>query len=670
MGRRVRKTLSIVLVLAFILTMIPSTLISAATAPTISKTSQYILVGKSYDFNIKNKVAKSTYKWSSSDVKIATVSKVGLVKGIAKGTAKITCKVTAAGKTYTLTTTAKILVAAKSIAISNGVGTMKVGDTLNLNRTLSPKSSNDKTTWTSSDKSIANPDKLGKFTALKGGEVTITATTVSGATDYVTITVADNDLTITSADVKNGKVKLSNKIYSNLKISSSVGTASITLDNIKVIGNLTLENGAAYTVTTQNSEINNVEVVKPELATLAIQEEAIPTLVAGRGTIIVTIDAQGSITLQQNNMADIGSFTITPDSAGNITISMDGFKGDIVIDSAFKSDITIETNNCEIGKATIANTLEGDKVSFVDKFAGTASASSIGTVNVESNAKVSVDVKTKEVFVASTVKNVSVAILQPVEKITNNAVGTSVTTSGAGTITKSEGTNPVVKVTPTPTPTAVPSTPSTPGTPSTPTTPTTPGIVVNNGVYTFDSHVTGFTVKIGSNSYLLNYDKVIAAALAWDDKAAEYDVPNTSPKLTLKRVEDKPFTYDVVVANLGTFRMAVAVDQSITVTGGPTFSIESVVRYYPFSASTTSITVRSTTDASTITATELAFVRTAWANDATTYTYAAKNILFTRTATPYLYKVKAPGIDEFTMLVDVNNFSVTITGGVNFTIDK
>ena len=45
--------------------------------------------------------AKTTYKWSSSNKKIATVSSKGVVKGIAKGTAKITVK-TANGKTATV----------------------------------------------------------------------------------------------------------------------------------------------------------------------------------------------------------------------------------------------------------------------------------------------------------------------------------------------------------------------------------------------------------------------------------------------------------------------------------------------------------------------------------------------------------------------------------------
>ena len=75
---------------------------------------------------------------------------------------------------------------------------MNRGQEYDLNRVLGPKSSNDKTTWTTSDASIAKPDSLGKFTALKEGKVTITGTTMSGKSDSVTIMVVDKEGTVTN----------------------------------------------------------------------------------------------------------------------------------------------------------------------------------------------------------------------------------------------------------------------------------------------------------------------------------------------------------------------------------------------------------------------------------------------------------------------------------------
>ncbi len=170
----------------------------AASAPALSKTSRTILVGKQYDFNIKNKIAGSTYTWTTSNKSVARVNKVGVVTGVAKGTATITVKIKAPKKTYTLKAKVTIRKGAKEIQISNKVTALNVGQKYNLDRTLIPSTSNDKTTWTTSDASIASPDANGKFKALKEGTVKITATTISGAKDTVTIKVVDAEGTATN----------------------------------------------------------------------------------------------------------------------------------------------------------------------------------------------------------------------------------------------------------------------------------------------------------------------------------------------------------------------------------------------------------------------------------------------------------------------------------------
>jgi hypothetical protein len=173
--------------------VVPPTVAKAASNPALTKTSRNILVGKKYDLNIKNKVKLSSYVWTTSNKKIATVTKSGVVTGVNKGTATITCKVTTPKKTLALTCKVTIIEAAKRVKITNKVSELTVGQTYDLNRMLIPSTSNDKTTWTSSDTTIAAPDSKGKFTALKAGTVTITGTTVGGAKDSVTITVLEKE---------------------------------------------------------------------------------------------------------------------------------------------------------------------------------------------------------------------------------------------------------------------------------------------------------------------------------------------------------------------------------------------------------------------------------------------------------------------------------------------
>ena len=67
-----------------------------AAAPAINKTKATIKVGKKVKLKIKN--TNQTVKWKSSNKKVATVSKKGVVKGKAAG--KVTITATVGGKKY------------------------------------------------------------------------------------------------------------------------------------------------------------------------------------------------------------------------------------------------------------------------------------------------------------------------------------------------------------------------------------------------------------------------------------------------------------------------------------------------------------------------------------------------------------------------------------------
>ena len=101
----------------------------------------------------------------------------------------VICKVTSAGKTQKLTAKATICKPAVKLEIKNKVSEMGYGETVKLGTALVPTTSNDVVTWTSSNSKVASVDKNGKVKALKEGQVTITATTMSGKTDSLTFNV-------------------------------------------------------------------------------------------------------------------------------------------------------------------------------------------------------------------------------------------------------------------------------------------------------------------------------------------------------------------------------------------------------------------------------------------------------------------------------------------------
>ena len=85
------KILSILVVLAMVLSLLPANLTLAATT-TLKAKNLTVQVGKTVNIFFSNKVSSSTYSFTSSSKKIATVSKTGVIKGVKVGTAKITVK--------------------------------------------------------------------------------------------------------------------------------------------------------------------------------------------------------------------------------------------------------------------------------------------------------------------------------------------------------------------------------------------------------------------------------------------------------------------------------------------------------------------------------------------------------------------------------------------------
>lgn len=249
--RVVKAVLSGALVLAMgVTTLFTSAGTSyAAGEAKLNKTSRNILTRQSFDFDVDGAPADAVITWKSSDDKIATVDDNGVVTGIKKGDVTITCKVTSAGKTQTLTATAKICKPAVKLEIKNKVTELDYGKTVTFNTALTPKTSNDVVTWTSSDTKVATVDANGKVKAVKEGKVTITATTMSGKTDSVVLNVYGGpDATPTP------------KPTATPKPTQKPSTPAASSDIVYNFGELT-PGGYGYEVTAANKTSAEVSIV-------------------------------------------------------------------------------------------------------------------------------------------------------------------------------------------------------------------------------------------------------------------------------------------------------------------------------------------------------------------------------------------------------------------------
>lgn len=186
-----KKNVFFALVVMIAMLAQPFVTVKAAAEPTTTVTKKTLYVGgDNYKIAFKNLAADAKVSYSSSDTKIATVTKTGVVKPVAKGKATVTVQITQSKKKYKRTIAVTVTNPYVKITSPASGTTLKVGDTCTLTaKTYGLK--NTSTKWTVSDTKIAKFDaKTRTLTALKAGTVKVTFTdTISKKSHSVTFTV-------------------------------------------------------------------------------------------------------------------------------------------------------------------------------------------------------------------------------------------------------------------------------------------------------------------------------------------------------------------------------------------------------------------------------------------------------------------------------------------------
>ncbi len=175
--RNVAKTLLVLLLSLHIAVTSEESMIyvaeAAVSAPTVTASKKTLYVGfNTYKVEIKNKASKASVTYTSSNTRVATVTKGGIVKPVSSGSATITATVKQNGKSYRL----KSVVTVKKpyIELTSATNYMNAGETYQFKAKANGSTS--KTTWSVSDDTIASISQTGKLTAKAAGEVTVIAT--------------------------------------------------------------------------------------------------------------------------------------------------------------------------------------------------------------------------------------------------------------------------------------------------------------------------------------------------------------------------------------------------------------------------------------------------------------------------------------------------------------
>ena len=142
---------------------------------TITPSTYELLIGESIQLegSVLPEGVNYTAEWLSTNSDVVTVDNNGLATGVASGTAIIMLK---AGEKTGSATINVVGVAVESITLEKHELELTEGEQYTLRATVLPDNADNKSiTWSSSDPTIATVSGSGQISALRAGEVTITA---------------------------------------------------------------------------------------------------------------------------------------------------------------------------------------------------------------------------------------------------------------------------------------------------------------------------------------------------------------------------------------------------------------------------------------------------------------------------------------------------------------
>ncbi|MCI8282048.1 MAG: Ig domain-containing protein [Lachnospiraceae bacterium] len=150
----------------------------------LNKKNATLVAGKTITLKaaINPKKTTDTLSWKSSNKKVATVDKFGVVTAKKAGTATITVT-TSSGKT------AKCKITVPGVTLQKKSATIKVRKTVQIKVKSTIVKKDTIKSCRSSNSKVAKVDKKGKVTGVKAGTATITVTMKSGATATFKVTV-------------------------------------------------------------------------------------------------------------------------------------------------------------------------------------------------------------------------------------------------------------------------------------------------------------------------------------------------------------------------------------------------------------------------------------------------------------------------------------------------
>ena len=185
------------------------TVLQHVTSVSLDKTSLVLAKGSEAKLNatvMPADASEKSVKWVSSDPQVVSVSVSGVVT--ANGVGEATVSVITDDSAKQAVCRINVYESVNGVSIDIKEKILYLGESVTLNASVSPSDASNKSiNWSSSDPSVANVSSNGTVTAVKVGEVTVTAKTADGGfTDTCKITVRAH---VTGVALSSGEISVS-----------------------------------------------------------------------------------------------------------------------------------------------------------------------------------------------------------------------------------------------------------------------------------------------------------------------------------------------------------------------------------------------------------------------------------------------------------------------------
>lgn len=195
--------------------------------------------GKTAKINVKysNTTAQTTKVWSSSNTKVATVDKNGVVKGVKAGKAKISLTVQNPGDAQALVVSCDVTVKqyVTSIKLNARLKTIYNGKSFVLKATVNPKNAANKgVTYKSSNTRYATVTSKGVVKGIKPGTAYITVKAKDGSNKYAKCKVVVKQQKATKLKISAKKTTTLKKKGASVKIKATLYPSNTYNKLIKV----------------------------------------------------------------------------------------------------------------------------------------------------------------------------------------------------------------------------------------------------------------------------------------------------------------------------------------------------------------------------------------------------------------------------------------------------